>query len=193
VTRRAFVTFGGWEGHRPRACAEWAAELLQREGFEVELSDALAPLPEDLSLIVPVWSVAEAPDEEIDALVAAVDGGAGLAAFHGAAATFHRHNAYKRLVGGTFVWHPEEREFEVELAGGGSFRVMTEQYYLHVDPANDVVASTTFPEAGVMPVAWRRHQGKGRVFYSALGHAPEVLDLEPVRALFIEGALWAAR
>lgn len=191
--RRAFVTFGGWEGHRPRACAEWVAELLAAHGFEVELSDALAPLPDELSLVVPVWSIAEAPTADVDALVAAVVDGVGLAAFHGAAATFHAHNGYRRLVGGTFVWHPEEREFEVAPAEGPAFRLTTEQYYLHIDPANEVVARTTFPDGTVMPVAWRRRQPDGgRVFYSTLGHSPEVLALEPVRALFLEGALWAA-
>lgn len=192
MTRRAFISYGGWEEHEPRACAEWVAELLQREGFVVELEDTLAPLPENLSLVVPVWSLADAPDEELDALVGAVAGGVGCAAFHGAAATFHRHNAYRRLLGGTFVWHPDEHEFEVQLEAGDSFRVTTEQYYMQVDPANNVVAHTTFPDGTVMPVAWRRREGNGRVFYSALGHAPDVLALEPVRALFLEGALWAA-
>jgi hypothetical protein len=190
--RRALVTYGGWDGHRPQECAAWVADELAAAGLDVKLTDALAPLPDDLSLIVPVWSIAEASEAELDALVAVVADGVGLAAFHGAAATFHSHNGYRRMIGGTFVWHPEEREFEVQPLNGPAFRLTTEHYYLHVDPANEVVAHTTFSDGTIMPVAWRRREAHGRVFYSALGHSPEVLALEPVRALFIEGALWAA-
>jgi type 1 glutamine amidotransferase len=195
MTRSALVTWGGWEGHRPEECAAWAAALLRGNGFEVEVTDSLAPLvgAPDLDLLVPVWSIAEAPAEELDALVALVAGGTGLAAFHGAAATFRSHLGYHRVVGGQFVWHPEELVYDVELADGSSFGVHTEQYYLHVDPANEVLATTRFADGTAMPVAWRRQWGEGRVFYSSLGHAPEVLALEPVRALFEAGALWASR
>jgi type 1 glutamine amidotransferase len=190
--KRAFVTYGGWEGHQPEACAAWVADVLRRNDFEVELSDALAQRAE-YDLIVPVWSIAEAPEEELDALVAAVERGTGLAAFHGAAATFRTHEGYQRLLGGQFVWHPEPLDYEVELVDGGSFRLTSEQYYLHVDPANEVLATTRFADGTVMPAAWRRRQGAGRIFYSALGHSPADLELEAVRDLFERGALWATR
>jgi type 1 glutamine amidotransferase len=195
---RALVTWGGWEGHRPEEGAAWAAELLRSHGFAVTVTDSLTPLldpfaADELDLLVPVWSIAGAPDAELDALVAVVARGTGLAAFHGAAATFRGHYGYHRVVGGQFVWHPDELAYEVELAAGSSFPVFTEQYYMHVDPANEVVASTRFEDGTVMPVAWRRTWGRGRVFYSSLGHSPEVLADAPVRTLFETGALWAAR
>jgi type 1 glutamine amidotransferase len=195
MSRRALVTWGGWEGHRPEECAAWAAELLRTNGFEVDVSASLTPLLDapDLDLVVPVWSIADAPEAELEALVALVAAGTGLAAFHGAASTFRRHYGYHRTIGGQFVWHPDELAYDVVLADGSSFGVHTEQYYLHVDPANEVVATTTFADGTVMPVAWRRAWGEGRVFYSSLGHAPEVLALEPVAALFETGALWASR
>jgi hypothetical protein len=95
VRLRAFVTFGGWEGHDPEGCATWVAELLRLHGFDVELADTLAPLHDErvareLSLVVPVWSLAEASGADLDAVVAAVTGGTGLAAFHGATASFRR-------------------------------------------------------------------------------------------------------
>ena len=192
---KALVTWGGWDGHRPEQCAAWAATLLRDNGFEVEVADSLAPLvaAPALDLVVPVWSIADAPDAELDALLALVARGTGLAAFHGAASTFRRHHGYQRVVGGQFVWHPEELAYDVELADGSSFGAHTEQYYMHVDPANEVVATTTFADGTIMPVAWRRSWGEGRVFYSSLGHSPDVLALEPVRALFEDGALWASR
>jgi type 1 glutamine amidotransferase len=195
--RRALVTWGGWDGHRPEECAAWIAELLRAREFDVQVSDSLAPLADpfasELDLVVPVWSIAEAPDEELDALVSVVARGTGLAAFHGAAATFRKHYGYQQVVGGQFVWHPEELTYAVEVLEGSSFEVHTEQYYLHVDPANEIVATTTFEDGTLMPVAWCRTWEQGRVFYSSLGHAPDVLALEPVRELFLAGALWAAR
>ena len=63
------------------------------------------------------------------------------------------------------------------MQGIESFAYRSEQYYLHVDPGNEVLATTTFGgehapwiEGTVMPVVWKRRHGKGRVFYSSLGH-----------------------
>ena len=53
----------------------------------------------------------------------------------------------------------------------------SEQYYMHVDPCNEVLATTTFTgehaawiNGCVMPVVWKRTYGAGRVFYTSLGH-----------------------
>jgi len=194
----AFVTYGGWEGHDPAGCSEWCRQVLEAEGFDVDVADTLAPLADPgyadrLDLVIPVWSLVELPETEVDALVAAVSGGVGFAAFHGAAATFMTHRAYRQLIGGTFVWHPDERKFLVDTRRGDSFAVSTEQYYLHVDPANEVVATTSFEHGTLMPVAWKRTHEQGRVFYSALGHSRAVLELQPVRDLFLQGVRWAAR
>lgn len=79
--------------------------------------------------------------------------------------------------------------------------VTTEQYYLHVDPANRVLATTRFtgdfgPLAAngpvTMPVAWTRHYGSGRVFYCALGHRPDVLEEPSASRLTARGLRWAA-
>jgi type 1 glutamine amidotransferase len=141
--------------------------VLRRNGFEVSLTDSLAPLADpvaadELDLVVPVWSIAEAPDEEVDAFCALVASGAGVAAFHGAIANFRRHYGWQRVLGGQFVWHPEPHNYTVELADGSSFALHSEQYYVHVDPANEVLATTTFEDGAVVPVAWRRTWGTGR-------------------------------
>lgn len=71
---------------------------------------------------------------------------------------------------------------------------------MHVDPANEVLATTTFTGehladvAGVvMPVVWKRRYGAGRVFYSALGHTFAEFEVPQMRTIFERGALWAAR
>lgn len=192
------MTYGGWAGHDPAGCAAWCSAFLRARGFVVDLTDTLDPLTDPgyaagLDLVVPVWSLADAPAAPLDALVGAVSAGVGLAAFHGAAAAFDAHRGYRRMLGGSFVWHPEEREFVVDCAGGDSFRIFTEQYHLHVDPANEMVARTRLCDGTVMPVAWRRRHGRGRVFYTALGHSRDVLDAPAVRGLFGLGVDWACR
>ena len=63
------------------------------------------------------------------------------------------------------------------MQGLTDFPYRSEQYYMHFDPGNEVLATTTFDgsrfeeiDGVIMPVVWKRRYGKGRVFYSALGH-----------------------
>ena len=69
------------------------------------------------------------------------------------------------------------------MAGIDDFDYRSEQYYMHVDPSNQVLATTTFSgdhapwiDGVVMPVVWKRRHGKGRVFYSSLGHVASEFD-----------------
>src|SRR5919108_6628103 len=91
---------------------------------------------------------------------------------------------------------------EFQLMVGGQFvgarsAVNSEQYYMHVDASNDVLATTTFHpetapwlEAVIMPVVWTRRWGAGRVFYSSLGHALGDLDVPEVPEIQRRGMLW---
>jgi type 1 glutamine amidotransferase len=86
------------------------------------------------------------------------------------------------------------------MAGVPSFEHRSEQYYMHVDPANEVLATTTFAgdhapwiEGAVMPVVWKKRYGAGRVFYSSLGHRAYELDVPEIRTVMTRGLLWAAR
>jgi type 1 glutamine amidotransferase len=206
----ALIVWGGWEGHRPEAFAERCAGMLEHDGLTVRISDTLDALTElgDERLVVPIWTMGTIEPEPLAALLRAVEGGMGLAGFHGGMAdAFRDATDYQFMVGGQFVSHPDGiKDYEVHVLddpltqGLSDFRVHSEQYYMHVDPSNHVLATTTFdPEttpwvAGtVMPVAWTRRWGAGRVFYSSLGHAPAELDVPEARELLRRGMLWAAR
>jgi len=74
----------------------------------------------------------------------------------------------------------------------------SEQYYMQVDPNVKVLATTTFSDkhaswigGNIVPVAWKKAYGKGRVFYSSLGHV--AADYKVPQALEIQkrGILWA--
>ena len=206
------IVWGGWEGHQPEAFAEICAGLLRDEGFGVEVASSLEALAADalasVSLVVPIWTMGAIPADRLTALLDAVRSGTGIAGFHGGMGdAFRDATDYQFMVGGQFVAHPDGiKDYVVNIVddplteGLADFHVRSEQYYMHVDPSNHVLATTTFaPETApwvtgtVMPVAWTRTWGAGRVFYSSLGHAPEELDVPEARELLRRGMAWAAR
>jgi type 1 glutamine amidotransferase len=209
----ALIVHGGWDGHQPQAFAELCAALLRDEGLSVRVADSLDALTDSaalsrLSLIVPIWTMGAIGAEPLAALLDAVASGVGIAGFHGGMGdAFRDATDFQFMVGGQFVAHPDGiKDYEVNLVddpltrGLADFRVRSEQYYMHVDPSNHVLATTVFqPETApwvagtVMPVAWTRRWGDGRVFYSSLGHAPEELDVHEARELLRRGMAWAAR
>jgi len=208
----ALIVHGGWEGHHPREFAEHSAQLLRAEGLSVRVADSLAALDalRGLSLIVPIWTMGTIAPEPLAALLDAVRGGVGLAGFHGGMGdAFRDATDFQFMVGGQFVAHPDDiKDYEVAIAdrdheitrGLDDFRIRSEQYYMHVDPSNHVLATTVFEPASapwvagaVMPVAWTRRHGEGRVFYSSLGHQPADLGVREAGELWRRGMLWAAR
>ena len=206
----ALIVWGGWEGHSPEVFAGECARMLEDAGLSVSVRDTLDALIEldGERLVVPIWTMGTIAPEPLAALLRAVEGGVGLAGFHGGMGdAFRDATDYQFMVGGQFVSHPDGiKDYDVHVLddplteGLSDFSVHSEQYYMHVDPSNHVLATTTFdPQTAswvagtVMPVAWTRRWGAGRVFYSSLGHAPEELDVPEARELLRRGMLWAAR
>ncbi len=217
VVKRALVNWGGWEGHEPEACATLFADLLREDGFEVDLvsdleiyrdSDYMA----SLSLVVPVWTMSTITQEQEQGLLEAVRVGVGLGGWHGGMADSFRENTdYQWMVGGQWVKHPGDiiryrvnitRPDDPIVAGLDDFEMESEQYYMHVDPGNEVLATTTFSgEHGdapwiagtVMPVIWKRRYGKGRVFYASVGHVRKDFDVPAAQEIVRRGLLWASR
>jgi type 1 glutamine amidotransferase len=210
----ALMVYGGWEGHEPKQCVDVFAPILQSHGFDVQLSDTLdAYLDADrlnsLDLIVPVWTMGTITKEQEAGLLEAVKGGVNIAGWHGGMADSFRNNTnYQFMVGGQWVAHPGDvidysvaivRPDDPITAGLNDFQMHSEQYYLHVDPSNEVLATTTFGGeyapwiAGtVMPVVWKRRWGEGRVFYCSLGHKAHDFDVPEARTIVERGMLWAA-
>ena len=86
------------------------------------------------------------------------------------------------------------------MQGIASFEHTSEQYFLHVDPSVEVLATTTFSgehafwKKGVaVPVVYKSAFGHGRVFYTALGHKPAELDKPEIMTILHRGLLWASR
>lgn len=214
--KRALLFHGGWDGHEPKACAEYIAGELRAHHVDVTLSDSLHVLDDrkalaSFDLIIPLWTMGEITRDQERNLVETVRAGTGLGGFHGGMGdAFRGALEYQWMVGGQFVAHPDNiRDYVVRItepndpivAGLGDFKVHTEQYYMLVDPANRVLAATTCSAesapwiSGVeMPVVWTKRHGEGRIFYSALGHrCHEFADVPAQRELTLRGLLWAAR
>ncbi len=214
MTKKALIFWGGWDGHTPQQSAAVVRDMLTAHGMSVTVEPGTAVLARaDLSafdLIVPMITMSTIEPEELKALTAAVEAGTGLAGFHGTMGdSFRASPDYQFMTGGQWVAHPGNiidyriditRPDDPIMAGIDSFDYRSEQYYLHVDPANEVLATTTFSgayfpsiEGVVMPVVWKRRYGSGRVFYSALGHTAEEFAVPQMRRIFERGALWATR
>ena len=205
--KQALIVYGGWEGHQPKEVAEILHDALKGEGFAVEMADSLDALKDGeklkrMDLIVPQWTMGHITGEQLTPLLAAVQAGTGIAGVHGGMGdAFREQTEYQFMVGGQWVAHPggivtyTVHILDVDsaiTAGLHDFEVTSEQYYMHVDPAIHVYATTCFGEV-VMPVTWTKTYGQGRVFYCSLGHSAEVAARPEVLTMVTRGMVWAAR
>ncbi len=220
-TKSALIVWGGWDGHEPKQVADLFTDILIKEGFQVEVSDSLdAFLDEsklmELNLIVPIVTMSKITPEQRTPVTNAVSfGGVGLAGCHGGMCdAFREDTEWQFMTGGQWVAHPgnDGVHYKVRICtdapheiteGLEDFEVESEQYYLHTDPGNKVLAYTEFPHPAVkgvheqnpckMPQVWTKMYGKGRVFYNALGHHRDVLEKPEPYELMRRGFLWAAK
>ena len=213
--KSALFVCGGWEGHEPEKCARIFAPFLEENGCETGISTSLdSYLDEEkmrsLDLVVPIWTMGTITEEQERGLIQAVEGGVGLAGWHGGMADSFRNSIdYQFMVGGQWVAHPGNIiDYTVQItdhedpitAGLRDFAMRSEQYYMHVDPSNEVLATTTFSgehvpwiQGNTIPVVWKRRWGEGRIFYSSLGHVAKDFDVPEAKTLVERGMLWASR
>ena len=215
MAKKAVIVWGGWEGHEPRQCVDIFAPILTGEGYEVTVSDDLDTYKDqDLmlaqDLIVPTWTMGAIAGDQEKGLLDAIAAGVGVAGWHGCMGdSFRNSTNYQFMVGGEWVAHPDNIiDYTVNIiaddpivAGLDDFAMHSEQYYMHTDPGNEVLATTTFEgrasrpwiNGTVMPVVWKRQWGEGRVFYSSLGHVAKDFDVPEAREIQRRGMLWASR
>jgi len=218
LNKQALIVWGGWDGHEPRQVAEIFRRVLADDGFTVDVSDTLDAFADEaklrkLNLIVPVWTMGKISNEQQNAVCAAVRSGVGIAGCHGGMCDAFRECAeWQFMTGGQWVAHPgnDGVKYTVHIGPTKSpiterlkdFDVSSEQYYMHVDPAVRVLASTRFPTADGphvgngnvdMPVVWTKLYGSGRVFYNSLGHHADIVESEPCLTIMRRGFQWAAK
>jgi type 1 glutamine amidotransferase len=209
--KSALIVWGGWDGHTPQQTAQTLADGLRKKGFDVTVETALDSWAnveklKSFDLLVPIWTMGKAMTEQMQGLDAAVKSGVGLAGVHGGMAdAFRGQIDYEWMVGGIFVGHPHVGEYTVQLTDRKdpitdglphTFPYKSEQYYMLTDPGNRVLAETLYERDGrrvAMPVVWTKSWGKGRVFFSSLGHvAAEFTQYPQVLEMTVRGLVWAA-
>jgi uncharacterized protein len=216
---KVLYLYGGWPGHKPYEVADWAIAEMETLGLDIVPTVDPFVLEEDLTgydLIVLGWTQALTTENmtkrQEQSLLHAVSLGTGVAGWHGMTASFRSSLPYNFVIGGSFIEHPggegSKVPYRVTITDRDhivtrsveDFDVASEQYYMHVDPSNHVLAETEFSDEYIpwlkgikMPVAWVRPWGMGRVFYCTVGHTPEDLRDEPVSRLMRQGIEWAVR
>ncbi len=215
--KKALIVQGGWDGHEPAQVAEIFRRQLERDGFEVEVADTLDAFLDldkllSLHLIVAEWTMGEITRDQVTPVLEAVAAGVGLAGCHGGMCdSFRTCVEWQFMTGGQWVAHPggDGVAYRVAIRRGSSpivegiedFLVKSEQYYVHIDPAVEILATTSFPVVNWyhaangrvdVPVVWTKRWGHGRVFYSSLGHHADVFDTPQALEIMRRGFIWAA-
>jgi type 1 glutamine amidotransferase len=213
--KKAVMVWGGWFGHEPKQCVDIFEPWLKSQRYDVLVSDDLdtfadGELMKSMDLIIPVYTQGEITMEQEKGLLEAVKSGVGIAGWHGGMGDSFRWSVeYQFMVGGQWVAHPGNIiDYEVNvlkhddpvMEGIGTFKMHSEQYYMHVDPKVEVLATTTFSgehspwiDGTVMPVVWKTRYGKGRVFYTSLGHVAKDFDVLEAKLIVQRGMLWASK
>ena len=215
--KHALMVIGGWPGHTPEKSADMFQPVLEEAGFNVRRESTLdvyldRDLLSSVDLIVPIWTQGGISKKQLEGFMGAVHSGIGMAGWHGCMAdSFRSEPAYQFMVGGQWVAHPGGViDYEVNITnhddpitrGLGDFKMHSEQYYMHVDPSNEVLATTTFAgdQAGQywikgveMPVYWKRCWWDGRIFYGSVGHVYTDFDVPESKEIMLRGMLWAAK
>ena len=215
--KKALIFYGGWDGHEPELVSKRFAGLLENSGYSVERRGDMERLKDPeylagLDLIVPCWTMGTIEGELTRNISKAVACGVGIAGCHGGMCdSFRLDTEWQFITGGQWVSHPggDGTKYTVNVVPGSSpitqgledFEVCSEHYYLHIDPAVEVLATTQFPLVTYyhasnkivnMPVAWTKFWGNGRVFYTSLGHHDDDFDNSPnAQTLMLRGMLWA--
>ncbi|HIR23985.1 MAG TPA: ThuA domain-containing protein [Candidatus Egerieimonas faecigallinarum] len=218
-SKNVIIFQGGWDGHEPELVAQRIKRMVEKHGYSAEIFDSQEILADRerlmaADLIVPCWTMGEILPEYCRNISSAVAAGTGLAGCHGGMCDAFRQDVeWQFMTGGQWVSHPgcDGVDYTVNICRGSSpivegiedFHVCSEQYYLHVDPAVEVLATTRFPVVNGyhcankpvdMPVAWTKFWGNGRVFYCSLGHHDDVFEKSPEAGVLMErGLIWAAQ
>jgi uncharacterized protein len=220
-TKNALIVWGGWDGHEPEKVAHLFEQILIDESYSVTVCDSMDSFADEAlvfnqNLIIPVVTMSEITGAQFEPVRKAVaDLGIGIAGCHGGMCdSFRTNTEWQFMTGSQWVAHPgnDGVKYTVHInnanpheitAGMTDFPVVSEQYYLHVDPGVNVLATVDFPLPGVdgphtqnpckMPTVYTKMYGKGRVFYNALGHQANVIDHGNAKELMRRGFLWAAK
>lgn len=154
------------------------------------------------------------PQQRADLLSFVRDDGKGFVSTHAGATAFFSWPEFGEMVGGRFDEHPwgiseatvivEDRTSPITRHLPPALKVTDEHYQLkefsrdkvrvlaRLDPATvDLTAPLVHRADRDFAVAYTKTYGKGRVFYSTLGHPRELWDEPWLRTMYFEALKWS--
>ena len=212
--KKVLVVWGGWEGHKPELFASHVENWLITEKADYKINNGLDAYDDydeliKYDLIIQSVTMDEISKKQEENLLKAVLSGVGIAGAHGGLVdSFRKNTNYQFMIGGQWVAHPgniikyKVKMLEDELTSVLSdFEIVSEQYYMHYDPNIKIIAETKFNDEiypwinnVVMPIAWKKMYGKGKVFFISIGHDPdEFMVYKDGWELLTRGFMWAVR
>lgn len=213
--RKVLFIHGGWPGHEPIKFRDFMVPWMKSEGAIVEVFDNLdsytyPEFMDTIDLVIQIHTMSSITKEQEKGLLRAIKQGTGMAGWHGGMCDAFRNNVeYQFMTGGQWVAHPggvvdysvKITNHEDELTAGlNDFDMHSEQYFMHVDPNVKVLATTTFNgeicdwiDGCVMPIAWKKMYGEGRIFFTSVGHnLSHVTEVPDAIELIKRGIKWAS-
>ncbi len=201
---KALLVTGG-KVHKAVAIGDVIQAAMDKTGqFEVtRVNEDLGALEAEkirpYDLVVFYWTMGEITEAQKRGVMNHVASGKGFVTFHSGADSFRGDPDWRAFVGGYFVTHPHYRQYQVSVTGNkspitegiGEFMITDEQYVVEYNPKVNVLANGLW-KGQTMPVLWAQEWGKGRVFYSALGHDPNACEQEMFQKTALRGMYWAA-
>jgi hypothetical protein len=195
-------------------------ELGAKHGFEVIVSqDAASSItPENLKNldVIIFYTTGELPLSagQKAAFLDFIKSGQAFVGIHSATDTFYQWPEYGELIGGYFDGHPwtakdtvtirahdrqspltrhwpESFELTEEIYQFRDFKAAQVKVLMSLDPAHTDMTKRGI-KAKEFPLVWHRAYGRGKVFYSALGHNPEVWRDGRFQTMLVNAIRWGA-
>ena len=220
--KNILFVYGGMKGHKPAESVDLMVPKLRAEGANVKIYNKLSvytneKLMSETDLIIQTWTLGKITKKQFEGLQNAVMNGTGLAGWHGGLGDAFRDNLkFQFMVGGQFLSHPGGHiDHSIKIIdnndpitnGLEDFDLKkTEQYYMLIDPNIKVLAISEFERenyekpgkhennitGSTMPVVWKKNYGKGRIFYSSIGHHLTEFKVPEVMTMQMRGFRWAS-
>ncbi len=189
-------------------------ELGEKNGFEVVCSQDAGVFDGDLGQfdLFAFYTTGDPLDEtQKKKFLDAVAAGKPFVGIHSATDTFHSKkeiDPYIAMIGGEFLTHGEQQEAMMKVVSphfpgvkdlGKGFK-MKDEWYVNKNYAKDmhvVLLQETKGMKGEMyhrpdfPATWAKMSGKGRVFYTSMGHREDVWENKKFQDVLLGGISWA--
>jgi type 1 glutamine amidotransferase len=194
------------------------AELAQRDGsFVVDYARTDEDIARKMTAealnrydgVIFANTTGDLPLPDVDGFIKWVENGKGFIGMHSATDTFRGHkplHPFSVMINGEFKTHHEQVEVEAINSDpsfpsnrhlGPTYKVFDEIYILngyqrkaaHALLDLDQHPNTRMP--GHYPISWARNFGKGRVWYTSLGHREDVWESSDYQKHILGGIRWA--